>query len=154
MLKEENIPQKEVLGKLCKEDKDKYDLKIKEIADKRNYNKKMKKHTKSSPCEGDIAPAVRGFYPDLKNVKHNDPNLESAIKLRKRCCENVASNENTCIIDAQPSKSKYRKPGGGRKATIPDVREALFEWFIDVRSSLKARLPRKMFKTQCKVFYE
>ena len=34
------------------------------------------------------------------------------------------------------------------------MREALFDWFIDVRSSLKARLPKKMFKTQCKVFYE
>ena len=32
--------------------------------------------------------------------------------------------------------------------------KALLEWFISVRSSLKARLPRKMFKTQCKVLYE
>ena len=34
------------------------------------------------------------------------------------------------------------------------MREALFECFIDVGSSLKALLPRKMFKTQCKVFFE
>ena len=120
------LEEKEALGKLCKEYKDEYDLKIKETADKLNYNEKMKKHTKSSPCEGYIAHAIREYYPDLKNVKHNDPNLESAIKLGKRCYENLASNENTCIIDGQPSKSKYRKPGG-RKATIPDVREALFQ---------------------------
>ena len=148
------LEEKEALGKLCKEYKDEYVLKIKETADKLNYNGKMKKHTKSSLREGYIARAVREFYPASKNVKHNNPNLESAIKLGKRCYENVASNENTCIIDAQAFKSKFRKPGGGRKATIPDVCEALFEWFIDVRSSLKARLPRKMFKTQCKVFYE
>ena len=149
-----SLEGKEALGKLCKEYKDEYDLKIKETADKLNYNEKMKKHTKSSPHEGYIALAVREFYQDFKNIKHNDPNLESAINFGNRCYEIVASNENTCIIDSQPSKSKYRKPGGGRKATIPDVCEALFEWFIDVRSSLKARLPRKMFKTQCKVFYE
>ena len=34
------------------------------------------------------------------------------------------------------------------------MREALFECFIDVRSPVKAGLPRKMFKTQCKVFFE
>ena len=33
-------------------------------------------------------------------------------------------------------------------------KEALLDWFIDIRSTLKARLPRKMFKTQCQVFYE
>ena len=52
------------------------------------------------------------------------------------------------------SKSKYRKEGGGRKVTIPNVREALFEWFVDVRGTLKARLPRKMFKAQCKILYD
>ena len=34
------------------------------------------------------------------------------------------------------------------------MREALFDWFIDIRGTLKARLPRKMFKTQCKIFYD
>ena len=51
------------------------------------------------------------------------------------------------------SKSKYRKEGGGRKITISNVREALFEWFVDVRGTLKARLPRKMFNAQCKILY-
>ena len=51
------------------------------------------------------------------------------------------------------SKSKYRKEGGGRKVTTPKVREALFDWFVDVRGTLKARLPRKMFKAQCKILY-
>ena len=30
----------------------------------------------------------------------------------------------------------------------------MYDWFIDIRSSLKARLPKSMFKTQCKIFYE
>ena len=52
------------------------------------------------------------------------------------------------------SKSKYRKEGGGRKVTIPNVREALFEWFVDVRGTLKARRPWKMFNAQCKILYD
>ena len=32
--------------------------------------------------------------------------------------------------------------------------QALFEWFVDIRDTLKARLPRKMFKTQFKMFYD
>ena len=109
------LEEKETLGKLCKEYKDKYDLKIKETANKLNYNEKMKKHTKSSPRVGYIALAVREYYPALNNVKHNDPKLEFAIKLGKRSYGNVASNEKTCIIDVQLSKSKYRKPRGDRK---------------------------------------
>ena len=30
----------------------------------------------------------------------------------------------------------------------------MYDWFIDIRSSLKARLPKSMFKVQCKIFYE
>ena len=51
-------------------------------------------------------------------------------------------------------KSKYGKEWGGRKVTIPNVHEALFEWFVDVRGTLKARLPQKMFKAQCKILYD
>ena len=30
----------------------------------------------------------------------------------------------------------------------------MYDWFIDIRSSLKARLTKSMFKAQCKIFYE
>ena len=62
------------------------------------------------------------------------------------------NSESTCEINVGPSKSKYRKPGAGRRTTIPAVRETLFDWFIDICSTLKARLPRKMLKTQYQVF--
>ena len=84
----------------------------------------MKKHTKPIPREGYIARAVRDFYPDLRNVKHNDPNLQAAVKLGKRCHEQLLNSESTCEINVGPSKSKYRKPGTGRRTTITDVREA------------------------------
>ena len=34
------------------------------------------------------------------------------------------------------------------------MRDALFNWFTDIRGILKARLLRNMFKTQRKIFYE
>ena len=49
----------------------------------------MKKHTKPIPREGYIACAVREFYPDLRNVKHNDPSLQAAVKLGKHCHEQL-----------------------------------------------------------------
>ena len=30
----------------------------------------------------------------------------------------------------------------------------MYDWFIDIRSSLKARLPKSMFKAQCKIFHK
>ena len=110
-----------------------------------NYNEKRKKPTNQTPREGYVAKEVREFYEDLKNAKHNDRNLEAAIKLGKRCYQQITENKGDVTID-EPSKSKYRRVGGGRKKTIPDVR--------DIRGTLKARLPRKMSKTQCKIFYD
>ena len=130
-----------------------FDAKVAELSKKFiNYNDQMKKHTKPILREGYIARAVRDFYPDLRNVKHNDPNLQAAVKLGKRCHEQLLNSKNTCEINVGPSKSKCRKPGAGRRTTKPDVREALFDWFIDIRNTLKARFPRKIFKTQCQVF--
>ena len=87
---------------------------------------------------------MREFYADLKDVKHDNPTLTKALKLGQRCLNQVEADEDA--ITAPPSKSKYQT-GGERKLTMPDVRQVLFEWFADIRGTLKARLPRKMFTT-------
>ena len=149
-----SMEEKKALGKLCKKYKHEFDVRAAELSKKViNYNK-MKKHTKPILREGYIARAVRDFYLDLRNVEHDDPNLQAVVKLGKRCHEQLLSSESTCKINVGPSKFKYHKPGAGRRTIIPDVREALFDWFIGIRSTLKARLPRKMFKTQFQVFYD
>ena len=104
------------------------------------------------PRGGYVARAVREFYSDLKDIKHDNPTLIKALKLGKRCLNQVEADEDS--VTAPPSKSKYRQTGGGRKLTTPDVRQVLFQWFLDIRGTLKARLPRKIFTTQCKFFYE
>ena len=130
-----SMEEKEALGKLCKQYKHEFDAKAAELS--------MKKHTKPIPREGYIARAVRGFYPDLRNVEHDDPNLQAVVKLGKRCHEQLLNSESTCKINVGPSKSKYRKPWAGRRTIIPDVREALFDWFIGIRSTLKSSLTTK-----------
>ena len=97
-----------------------------------------------------MARAVREFYSDLKDVKHNDPDLSNPLKLGKQCLDSLEANDFT----GPPTKVKFRQAGGGRKKSVPEVREAVYDWFIDIRCSLKARLPKSMFKAQCKIFYE
>ena len=97
-----------------------------------------------------MARAVREFYSDLKDVKHNDPDLSNALKLGKRCINSLEANDFT----ESPTKVKFCQARGGRKKSVPEVREAMYDWFIDIRSSLKARLPKSMFKAPCKIFYE
>ena len=49
----------------------------------------------------------------------------------------------------KPSKKRFRESGGGRKYKAPEVREAMFQWFINVRGVLKGRLPIKMSRSKC-----
>ena len=63
-------------------------------------------------------------------------------------------NLNDEFVDEEPSKKRFRESGGGRKCKAPDVRKAMFDWFINVREVLKGRLPMKMFQSKCQQVYE
>ena len=97
-----------------------------------------------------MARAVREIYSDLKDAKHSDPDLSNALKLGKWCLDSLEASDFT----EPPTKVKFHQAGGGRKKSVPEVHEAMYDWFIDIRSSLKARLTKSMFKAQCKIFYE
>ena len=94
---------------------------------------------------------MREYYDDLKEVKAVDRKLVNALKLGKCCLALVDQPESE--LSAPPTKSKYRQPGGGRKVAVPEVRKALYNWFIDVTETLKARLPKSMFKAQATLLY-
>ena len=47
------------------------------------------------------------------------------------------------------SKKRFRAAGGGRKPVAPEIREAAFQWFVDVRGGLKGRVARNMFRMKC-----
>ena len=56
--------------------------------------------------------------------------------------------------DPKPTKTKFRQPGGGRTVKVQEVRYELYSWFVDIRFSLKARLPVNVFRDQAKFLYQ
>ena len=48
----------------------------------------------------------------------------------------------------------FRGTGNGRRCKEPEIREELFQWFVDVRTSLKGRLPKKLFFLKAQQLYE
>ena len=102
----------------------------------------MKKHVPVKPKQGFLATAVREFCSDFADVKNDDNNLSKALKFAKRCHEKYLNDE---FVGEQPSEKRFRESGGGRKCKVSEVREAMFEWFINVRGVLKGRLHINMF---------
>ena len=99
-----------------------------------------------------IAKVVREFYKEVRYVKHDNPNFVKALKLEKRCLQNIEISETEIL--APPTKSKDNQPGGGKKPAIPEVRKAHYDCFIDIKICLKGRLPKSMFKALTKLMSE
>ena len=163
--KQYSLEEKEKLGKLAEKYKNEYNLSHEEQSklpkewDRRR--KQFVKKTSSQSCGGYLARAVRETFPNLKDANHDNPDLKNAIKVAARALEVREKKKIECDLDldvsenedsesrSRPSsnKRKCREPGAGRKSKAPEVRNALFEWFVDVRGTLKGRLPLKMFRS-------
>ena len=94
--------------------------------------------------------AVRSFYSNLSEAKSDSQEIKNTCKLAKSCYEKLEKGD----FEDGVALKKFRTTGGGRKSQAPEVREALFQWFIDVRTSLKARLPKSLFLLKAKKFYD
>ena len=102
------------------------------------------------PTTGYVAKAVRTFYSDLADVPNDDPLFRRVIKLASRAYSDLDNLRDPSLC---PPKKK-RVTVAGRKAKAPEVRQALFSWFVDVRETLKGRLPRRLFKLKANQLYE
>ena len=138
------------LGELVEKYNKEYDKEVKALQGKTCYDYKGKKHLPIKPKQGFLATAVREFYSDLANVKDNNNNPSKALKFAKTCHEKYLNDE---FVDEEPSKKRFRDSRGERKCKAPEVREAMFEWFINVRGVLKGRLPIKIFRSKCQQVY-
>ena len=138
------------LAELVEKTKEEYDLEVEKNKGKIKYDYKRKRHVPIEPSTGFIAKAVRQFYGDLKDAKNNDVDFVRAVKLASRSYNEIDSlrDPSSC-----PPK-KVRAQGAGRKRKAPEVRISLFNWFIDVRETLKGRLPRRIFKMKANQSYE
>ena len=138
------------LAELVEKLKEECDLEVEKNKGKTKYDYKRKRHVPIKPSTGFIAKAVRQFYGDLKDAKNNDVDFVRAVKLASRSYNEIDSlrDPSSC-----PPK-KVRSQGAGRKRKAPEVRISLFNWFIDVRETLKGRLPRRIFKMKANQLYE
>ena len=138
------------LAELVEKLKEEYDLEVEKIKGKTKYDYKRKRHVPIKPSTGFIAKAVRQFYGDLKNAKNNDVDFARAVKLAWRFYDEIDSLRDPSSCPPQ----KVRAQGAGRKQKAPEVRISLFNWFIDVRETLKGRLPRRIFKIKANQLHE
>ena len=138
------------LAELVSKRKEEYDAEVARNVGKFKYDSKRKKHVPIKPTCGFLAKAVREFYSDLADVKNDDPRFNRARKLASRCFNDIEQlrDPSSC------APAKKGAVGGRQKAKAPEVRQALFMWFIDVRESLKGRLPRRLFKLKANQMYE
>ena len=92
------------------------------------------------------------MFPDMKDEKSDTSDYKSCIKLVGRCEELLKNG--SFNIEGNAIGTKFRIQGAGAPKKFPSVRKELFEFFIDIRSSLKARLPKKIFLAKARSIYE
>ena len=124
------LAEKKELGELVNKYKEKYNKGLKNLEGKTNYNYKRKEHVSVKPKQGFIA---------------------QQWAVGKRCHEKYLLND--FLEEEEPSKKRFRESGVGRNEKVPEVREAMFQWFIDVGVSLKRCLLMKMFYPKCVQVY-
>jgi hypothetical protein len=119
------------------------------------YDTRRKIHVRRKPKEGFVSKAVREFFPSVVQLKAGDKKMEQARSFANRCYGTFKRKRDLGIDGEEPNaKKRYRSEGAGRKAVAPEVREAAFQWFVDVRGGLKGRLPRKLFRLKCLELFE
>ena len=91
--------------------------------------------------------AVRRLFKGAQDLKHHSAQFNTMLQFAKRCYKNYKDNK---YVGTKITKASYRLQGGGRKCKNMPVRRALFHWFIDVRTSLKGRLPGRLFVGKAK----
>jgi len=146
-----SLEEKRKLGSLIAAKKAEFDQQVENA--ELVFDKKKNKHVRRSPSEGFVSAAIRQHFPSLASVKSSDKVLDKARAFGKRCYEVYKSQEEGLDGEELHANKRFRASGGGRKPIAPEVREAAFQWFLDVRGGLKGRLPRKLFRMKCLEFF-
>ena len=147
--KSRSLEEKHELANCVRRHKQEYEDELAKWIPKKVYDPKQKIRLRVAkpPAPNFHSKAVRDFYPNLRNAKWNDPIFRRALEMARRCLK-------ADVEDKEPPKKRYRREGGGSKKKAPEVREALFEWFIDVRAVFKKYLPKKLFVAKARDMYQ
>lgn len=147
------LSDQKVIGKFLADRKRKFaeDTKNPEI-NKSVWNAKRKKWTSPFTQKGYIQPSVRQLFTNLKGETCDQKNFKSATKFVVRCMEKYERGQ--FDIEGNDSSKKFRLAGAGAPKRALEVRTALFEYFVDVRYTLKGRLPRFLLASKAKELYD
>ena len=104
-----SLKEKHELGQLITKYKSKYDDYVTQNQNRINYNHNLKRHTEKLPKEGYMARAVREFYSDLKDKKHNDHDLSNSLKLGKWCLDSLDANDFWATSKGKISSGRRRQ---------------------------------------------
>ena len=121
------------------------------LINKAVWNAKRKKRVYPSTQNRFIQPAVPEILTDVKEETCDTTDFKSASKFVSRCLEKLDRGE----FDAEENgrSDKYRVLGAGKPKYAVEVRQALFSFFIDVRTSQKGRLPQSILISEPKQIY-
>ena len=83
------------------------------------------------PPEGYYSKALREFYYNLTDLPSSSKKFRNAYDMGRRAYDDFL-NGKLKPEDILSSKM-LRLPGGGCKVQVPELRQELFQWFIDIR---------------------
>ena len=106
------------------------------------WNAKKRQWTKPSSQIGYKTLTVHEIFVDMKDEVSTSSDYKSCIKFVGGCEELFTTKQ--FDIERNEVSNKFRVAGAGAPKKAIDLRNELSQYFIDIRSSLKARLP-KMF---------
>ena len=85
----------------------------------------------------------RELFSDLKEEPNDSNDFKNACKFTTRCVE--SEEKGKLEIERNCPKNYFRVAGTGVPTKAVEARNDLFEYFIDVRTTIKKRLPTKLF---------
>jgi hypothetical protein len=148
-----NLVDQRKIGEIVQAKKQKYEAdKNDPTINKAVWNEKKRKWVRPFNQIGYIQPAVREIFIDLADGKSHEKEFLSATKFVVRCLEKLEKGDYD--IEGNNTKSKLRLMGAGAPKRALEVRSALFDYFVDIRSTLKGRLPRFILQAKAKELYD
>ena len=118
---------------------------------KRMWNAKRRKWVHPFTQIGYIQPTIKEVFKDLTDEPSDSKDFKSAAKFVSRCLEKLEKGE--FDLEENCCKSEYRVMGASPQKKPLKVRYALFDYFIDIRYSLKGRLPQYFLFSKTKQLY-
>ena len=112
------------------------------------WNEKIRKWVNPISQTDYVVPTVREFFSDLKEEPNDWNDFKNASKFITRSVE--LEEKGKFEIEGNCSKNHFHVAGAGAPTKTVQVRNSLFEYFIDDHIHLEGQLPIKLFLAKAK----